>query len=146
MLVVLVSAGLVNATPPQALTAASVLSAPPPSGPAVRAADAAGFLRIYLTAFARTVRVQVAQPDGTPGLGSRLQLRETRPAGAVTLSAQACGRGCVQAPFTWLSGRTTLNVQASDSEWQGGEAQLEVHWPPGPDQSARLVRVVDAMK
>ena len=146
MLVVLVSAGLVNATPPRALTTASVLSAPPPMGPAVRTAAAAGFLRIYLTAFVGTVRVQVAQPDGTPGQASRLQLQETRSAGAVTLSTQTCGRGCIQVPFTWSGGRTTLKVQASDPEWQGGKAQLEVHWPPGPDQSARLVQVVDAMK
>lgn len=146
MLVLLVSAGLVNATPPLALTAASVLSAPPPSGSAVRAAAAAGFLRIYLTAFAGTVRVQVARPDGTPGQANSLQLQETRPAGTVTLRIQTCGRGCVQAPFDWQSGLTTLNVQASDPEWQGGNAKLEVHWPPGPDQSARLVRVVNTMK
>lgn len=143
--VLLLSAGLVNATPPQALTAANILGAPP-AGAAVRAADQVGFLSVYVTAAEGELRVQVAQPTGKPGEKTRVWVSGKGPAGSFTLYPRSCGRGCFRAPYEWKNGETTVQVRVTDPEWPGGTATVKLRWPPGPDQAGRLARVVEAMK
>ncbi|GAA5512351.1 hypothetical protein Dcar01_01065 [Deinococcus carri] len=144
--VLVLSAGLVNATPPQALTAANVLSAPPPAGPAVHAADQIGFLSVYVTAVEGELRVQVAQPTGKPGERTRVRVNGKGPAGSFTLYPRSCGRGCFRAPYEWQNGETTVRVKATDPEWPGGTAEVKLRWPPGPNQAQWLARVVQAMQ
>lgn len=147
LLVILVlSAGLVNATPPRALTAANILSAAPPTGPAVRAADQAGSLSVYVLAAEGDLRVEVVQPTGKPGDRTRLWVNGEAPGGAFTLPLRSCGRGCFHAPFGWKPGETTVRVKATDPEWPGGTAEVKLRWPLGPDQTAQLAQVVRAMK
>ncbi len=144
--VLVLSAGLVNATPPQALTAANILSAPPPAGPAIRAGDQVGFVSVYVMAAEGELRVQVVQPTGKPGERTRILVDGEGPAGIFTLYPRSCGRGCFWAPYDWKKGETNVRVKVTDPEWPGGTAEIKLRWPPGPDQGQRLGQVVEAMK
>jgi copper transport protein len=149
LLVVLgVSALLVNLAPPRAARAVEHLLGPAPlKGPVVRLASLAGQLAVYLAAAEGQIEIQVVAPTGERAPGAQLQLEGRTPDGqSVRLHPRPCGQGCFAMQFAWPKGLTQLTAGVSAPDRPGGAARFEVPWPPAPDEPQLLARVVAAMR
>ncbi len=161
IVVLAVSAVLTVSAPPRP-TSEALPFAPPPSGPVVPLGARAGQIGLSVHASAGQLVVVLLAPgaaDRTPpgsvvqgGTAAprspryRLAAGLTDPAGrTVGLLMRGCGPGCFAASLRWRAGTSRLTLQAEASGWTGGEAALNVPWPPQPRTEA-LARTVGSMK
>lgn len=147
------SALLTSVAPPLSAAArADVLGPPPLTGPVVRSAALAGQLAVHLAAAEGQVQIRVLAPGGEPAAEAQaaVELHKTRGTTAYprgkSLYPRSCGAGCFTMGLGWEAGVTQLTVAVSGSSSPGGTATMTVRWPPGPDASGVLERVVRAMR
>lgn len=142
------SAVLVNAATPRAAVAeADLLGAPSLDGPVVRVAALAGSFAVHLAATEDQLELRVIPPSERFAPGTRIQLEGQGPTGApLGLYPRACGPGCLAMSFAWPTGTTRFTATVSAPDWPGGSAELELPWPPGPEATALLNRVVETMR
>jgi len=153
--VLALTAVLVSAAPPAAVTA-TLPAPPPPVGLVVPAGTLAG----QVTVLAAASQARLVLRLGVPGadamgtdttdtsspqshvpdyqVGAELTVTGRSPQ-AVTL--QGCGPGCFTAPADWQPGTNHLHLDISAGPWHAGAAELDVPWPPssGTDQLASVV-------
>ena len=149
IVIVVISALLASTAPPNpSATSAATLLGPPPLGePVVHAADLAGNLAVYLSAAPDRFRLEVIAPDGNQAAKTRLTLtRDNSASSDVKLFPRRCGDGCFTLRTAWSGGTTRLRARVSAPGWTGGTATVTVEWPPGPDATAELNRVVATMR
>lgn len=148
LLVIAVSAVLVNAAPPGPGTAAGTLLGPPPlQGDVQRAADLAGQLPVFAATTADALRIETLTPGGERLRAERVNIDGVRPDGSTfSLFPRSCGRGCLTVRTEWPEGATRLEARVSARGWRGGTAALTIFWPPGPDATATLEQLVASMR
>ena len=146
--IVAVSGILASTTPGSPAASAGYILGPPPlTGTVERSAELAGQLAVYLAATDRIVRLEVLAPGGEKPNGTRIAVEGTRPDGtSVALFPRRCGPACASMNTTWTPGITTLTATVAASGWTGGKARLTVAWPPAPDATSALTRVIAAMR
>ncbi len=144
---VAVSAVLGSAAPPLSTAARADLLGPPPlTGAVARTAALAGQLAVYAAAAPAQLQLRVLDPGGVPARQAKVTVEARAPRGAKTLYPRSCGAGCFAMGVAWPQGTVDLTVRASARDWTGGVAAMSLDWPPGPDASAALRRVVQAMR
>jgi copper transport protein len=140
-----IAAVLIEVAPPEPrLDTDWLLGAPPMEGRVGRAADVAGHMMIDVQAGEGRLDVNVRGPSG--GIDADLDLTARLPGGReVELHPRPCGVGCFTQPFDPPSGETLLAVEAHAEGWRGGSAELELTWPPVPEEPERFERMRRAM-
>jgi copper transport protein len=156
--VLALTAVLVTAGPPAAVTAA-LPAPPPPVGLVVPAGTLAGQVTVLAAASQARLLLRLGVPgadamgadtagtadtSSTQGpvpdyqVGAELTVTGRSPQ-AVTV--QGCGPGCFTAPADWQPGTNHLHLDISAGRWHAGAAELDVPWPPssGTDQLAGVV-------
>jgi copper transport protein len=167
--VLAVTAVLVSVAPAGPVNAA--LPAPPaPNGPVVTVGTLAGQLTVIGDASAGRLVIRMTSPgrddlgtdDTVPGdsampTGSavdrgsgpanyQLSAQLSSPGAATTaLAVRGCGPGCFTAPVSWLPGINRVRLAITAPPWSGGEATLDVPWPPRSDPTL-LPSVLAAMR
>lgn len=148
--VVGMSALLVNAPSPRGMKepiATELLGPAPLTGPVVRLAALPGQLSLYLAAAEDQLQLRVLQPSGEPAVDVGVEVSGRAPDGVgLDLYPRSCGRGCFTMDFGWPEGSIDVTVAVSHGTWQGGIANFSVPWPPGPDQTNLLDKVIQTMK
>ena len=113
------------------------------AGPAIRLAGLAGRYTVFLAARERSIELTVLGLDGKP-LGSEHVALILDPGG--TLAASTCGGGCRLATSSLKSGVTQATVSIHDAPGSRSTARFAIPWPPTPDASQLLRRVVDRLR
>jgi copper transport protein len=146
--VVTVTGFLASSTPPSpAASPGYVLGPPPLTGTVERSAAFTGQLAVYLAATEGTLRIEVLAPGGARPGGTRISVEGTRPSGdTFALFPRRCGPACSTVSTSWPTGRTELTATVSADGWTGGNARFTVVWPPGPDATADLQRIIATMR
>lgn len=149
LLVVAVSALLASSAPPQSPQSTpldELLGPAPLTGPVLRLASLPGQLALFLAAAEDQLQLRVAQPSGEPAEDVRVEVSGRGPDGVgFDLYPRACGHGCFTMDFGWKRGVTALTVAVAHETWLGGQSTFEVPWPPGPDGSKVLTKVIETM-
>lgn len=143
-----IAAVLSHSAPARTASAIEDLIGPAPlAGPVLRLASLAGRLAVYLAAARGRLEIQVIAPSGDPARGAQLRLDGRTPAGkSVDFYPRSCGPGCFTMELAWQPGLTRLAARVAAPGEPGGPVQLNVPWPPAPDDPALLARVVDVMR
>ncbi len=121
------------AAPSLAASGGALPFPPPASGPVVPLGGRAGEIGIYGTASAGQIVLDLAAPEQNGAAETQFTVSMTLAgphAGAAALPVRGCGQGCVVAPARWARGDNLLTIRAAASGWTGGNASLEVPWPP----------------
>ncbi len=121
MIVLLLTAVLVNVAPPvQTSAAANLLGPEPLAGPVFHDAGLAGILTVAVAAGDGQLQVEVIPPDG-PKPRARADMEAIFPDGRqASLLARPCGPGCFTQRLALPPGATRLSVAASAPGWKGG--------------------------
>lgn len=145
--VIVVTAVLVNVAPPRTAVASGDLLGPPPvPSPAVRLAERAGELSLYLAAAPDVLRLEVRGPGDTP-INAELDLEGTDSQGErFNLYPRTCGSDCFTMDFDWSRGITRLSATLSSDVWKAGTIDFAVPWPPHPAKQELLDRVIQTMR
>jgi copper transport protein len=140
--VLVVTAGLTSATPPRLVSQTALL--PAPTGAVVRVADRVDQVTVSLVASEGRVEAHAYAPGAQEAVEYDLELVVARPQGGRDeLDLQACGSGCWTAPVTWEEGLNVVSAEVRATGWDGGEAQIDVPWPPQPAND--LLRTVQTV-
>ncbi len=141
-------AALLGATsPPRAASASAFLLGPPPlDGPVLRYAGLAGSMAVQVAAAKDRLQVRALAPDGEGEQTARLTVSGETPDGTIDWQPRDCGPGCWTTAFDWPAGTTSMEIAVSSLKWGGGVIPIQLSWPPGPDRTDLLDRVVAAMR
>lgn len=145
--VIAVTAVLVNVAPPRPAVASGDLLGPPPvPSPAVRLAERAGELSVYLAAASDALRLEVRGPGDDP-INAELDLAGIEPDGeTLNLYPRTCGPDCFTMEFDWGAGVTHLSATLSSDKWKAGTVDFAAPWPPRPAKQRLLDRVIRTMR
>jgi copper transport protein len=145
--VIVVTAVLVNVAPPRTAVASGDLLGPPPvPSPAVRLAERAGELSLYLAAAPHVLRLEVRGPGDAP-INAELDLEGTDSRGdRFNIYPRTCGSDCFTMDFDWRRGLTRLSATLSSDVWKAGAVDFAVPWPPRPAKQELLGRVIRTMR
>jgi copper transport protein len=148
VVVVGLAALLANLPTPRAAAGGPDLLGEPLPQDAAYAATLAGNLAVYLVATSDQLQVRVVEPTGPSASGPGLALSGRLPGGGqVTFFPRQCGGGCLATSFRWPAGTTAISVTAEPARpWHGGTAQVQVPWPPAPEDPALADAVARAMR
>lgn len=153
--VLALTAVLVSAAPPAAVTA-TLPAPPPPVGLVVPAGTLAGQVTVLAAASQARLVLRLGVPgadamgaDTTDTRSSRSPVPDYQVAADLTaagrspqtVTLQGCGPGCFTAPADWQPGTNHLHLDISAGPWHAGGTDLDVPWPPssGTDQLAAVV-------
>lgn len=140
---VVVTAGLTSATPPR-LVSQTALLLPAPTGAVVRVAERAEQVSVAVVASAGRLEARTYAPGPEDSNSYRLALALERPDGArEELDLTGCGQGCWTADVEWSDGLHALRADVAARGWTGGQATIDVPWPPQP--AAELLRTVQSV-
>jgi len=162
--VLALTAVLVSAAPPAAVTA-TLPAPPPPVGLVVPAATLAGQVTVLAAASEARLVLRLGVPgadamgtdtagtdaSGTSSsqgpvpdyqVGVELTVAGRSPQ-AVPL--QGCGPGCFTAPADWQPGTNHLHLDINAAPWHAGVTDLDIPWPPSSG-TGQLAAVVAAMR
>jgi copper transport protein len=140
--VLVLTAGLTSATPPRLVSQQALL--PAPTGAVVRVAERVRQVSVAVAASAGTVELRAYAPGPQEAVEFALDVALVEPGGEKReLDLQDCGPGCWTAEVDWAEGVNLLRADVSASGWEGGETEIEVHWPPQP--AIELLRTVQSV-
>ena len=141
--IVIVTGVLVNTAPPRsAATTGRLLGPDPVSRSAIKLAQRAGYLSVYLSADKDLLRLEILGFERRPQAVD-LELSGRGPDGReLELHPRTCGPGCFGMDFAWQRGITELAASISHPEWEGGKVEFSVPWPPRSAPPALLQRVL----
>lgn len=139
---VVVTAGLTSATPPRLVSQTALL--PAPTGAVVRVAERAEQVSVAVVASAGRLEARAYAPGPEGSNSYRLAVALERPDGArEELDLTGCGQDCWTADVEWSDGLHALHADVAAAGWTGGEATIQVPWPPQP--AAALLRTVQSV-
>lgn len=147
VVVLIVTAVLVNLTPPASTRAAgvSLLGPEPLTGPVVRGAGMTGHLTVAVAATSDQLRVEVLAP-GEQNDDTEIEVEATFPdGGTATLLPRPCGPGCFTQSLALPDGTTRLAVAATAPDWTGGVQHLDIEMPPPADDPSLLTELTARM-
>ena len=123
------------------------LAAAPLPDPTTFTADLAGSHQVLVAAAADRLHITVLPPGGQPSQRQTSTFFGTEPDGtSFDLEPRSCGPGCFDIAHRWSNGITHLTVTVTNPDADGGDAQLDVNWPPGPDATDLLSQAVAATR
>ena len=147
LLAVAAASALLSTTAPTAGLGRVELAAAPLPDPTIFTADLAGSHQVLVAAAADRLHITVLPPGGQPSQQQTSTVAGTEPDGtSFDLQPRACGPGCFDLAHHWSNGITHLTVTVNNPDAEGGDAQLNIVWPPGPDATALLSQAVAATK
>ena len=147
LLAVVAASALLTATAPAAGLGRVELVAAPLPDPTTFTADLAGSHQVLVAAAADRLHITVLPPGGQPSQLQTSTFAGTEPDGtSFDLEPRPCGPGCFDIAHQWSNGITHLTVTVTNPDADGGDAQLDIVWPPGPDATDLLSQAVAATK
>ena len=147
LLAVLAASALLSTTAPTAGLGRVELAAAPLPDPTTFTADLAGSHQVLVAAAEDRLHITVLPPGGQPSQQQTSTFAGTEPDGtSFDLEPRPCGPGCFDIAHRWSNGITHLTVTVTNPDADGGVAQLDVNWPPGPDATALLTQAVAATR
>ena len=147
LLAVVAASALLSTTAPAAGLGRVELAAAPLPDPTTFTADLAGSHQVLVAAAADRLHVTVLPPGGQPSQQQTSTFAGTEPNGTTfDLEPRPCGPGCFDIAHQWSNGITHLTVTVTNPDAEGGDAQLDIVWPPGPDATDLLSQAVAATR
>ena len=147
LLAVLAASALLSTTAPTAGLGRVELAAAPLPDPTTFTADLAGSHQVLVAAAAARLHITVLPPGGQPSPQQTSTFFGTEPDGTTfDLEPRPCGPGCFDIAHQWSNGITHLTVTVTNPDADGGDAQLDIVWPPGPDATDLLSQGVAATR
>ena len=143
LLAVVAASALLSTTAPAAGLGRVELAAAPLPEPTMFTADLAGSHQVLVAAAADRLHITVLPPGGQPSSQHTSTFFGTEPDGTTfDLEPRPCGPGCFDIAHHWSNGITHLTVTVTNPDADGGDAQLDINWPPGPDATDLLSQAV----
>ncbi len=120
---------------------------PLPSG-ALWSADLAGSQLVLVGVADDRMQVRVLAPSGQPlDDDVHVDITVTEPDGTdIDIAPRSCGPGCAELNRQWADGTTHVAAAVGGGAYEGGTAQLEIQWPPGPPADDLLAGAVAATR
>ncbi|MEO7397443.1 MAG: copper resistance protein CopC [Ilumatobacteraceae bacterium] len=147
LLAVVAASALLSTTAPTAGLGRVELAAAPLPEPTMFTADLAGSHQVLVAAATDRLHITVLPPGGQPSQHQTSTVAGTEPDGAsFDLEPRPCGPGCFDIAHHWSNGITHLTVTVTNPDADGGDAQLDIVWPPGPDATDLLTQAVAATR
>ena len=147
LLAVVAASALLSTTAPAAGLGRVELAAAPLPDPTTFTADLAGSHQVLVAAAADRLHITVLPPGGQPSQRQKSTFFGTEPDGtSFDLEPRPCGPGCFDIAHHWSNGVTHLTVTDTNPDADGGDAQLDIVWPPGPDATDLLSQGVAATR
>ena len=147
LLAVIAASALLSTTAPTAGLGRVELAAAPLPNLTTFTADLAGSHQVLVAAATDRLHITVLPPGGQPSQQQMSTFAGTEPDGTTfDLEPRPCGPGCFDLAHQWSNGITHLTVTVTNPDADGGDAQLDIVWPPGPDATDLLSRAVAATR
>ena len=143
LLAVVAASALLSTTAPTAGLGRVELAAAPLPDLTTFTADLAGSHQVLAAAATDRLRITVLPPGGQPSQHQTSTFAGTESDGiSFDLEPRPCGPGCFDIAHHWSNGITHLTVTVTNPDADGGDAQLDIVWPPGPDATDLLSQAV----
>jgi hypothetical protein len=142
------SSVLVDLGPPSPGPAsATVLGAPPLTGPVARQGGLAGSLTVGLAAGDGQLQVEIyAATSQVAGTRADVLAKLAGQRSPARVALSACGPGCFTAPLQLPEGVSEVSVQTSAPGWPGGSFHTSLGWPPSPEDPGLLTGLQATMR